>query len=59
VERLGSLQAQHPEWPPIALAVRAADRRTADLAAALGQAEADRVLTLITPGDGRRTVDMT
>ena len=42
VERLGSLQAQHPEWPPIALAVRAADRRTADLAAALGRREVVR-----------------
>ncbi len=30
-----SLQAQHPEWPPVALAARAADRPTADLAAAL------------------------
>lgn len=35
VERLGSLQAQHPEWPPYALASRAADAATADLAAAL------------------------
>jgi hypothetical protein len=35
VRRLGSLQAQHPEWPPIALAARAADARTADLAGAL------------------------
>ena len=35
VERLGSLQAQHPEWPPVALAARAADARTADLAEAL------------------------
>jgi hypothetical protein len=35
VRRLGSLQAQHPEWPPVALAARAADRRTGDLAGAL------------------------
>src|SRR3712207_218868 len=35
VSRLGSLQAQHPEWPPIALASRAATRPTADLAGAL------------------------
>src|SRR5687767_15194941 len=35
VERLGSLQAQHPEWPPVALAARAADFGTADLAEAL------------------------
>jgi hypothetical protein len=30
-----SLQAQHPEWPPVALAARAASRSAADLAAAL------------------------
>lgn len=42
VERLGSLQAQHPEWPPVALASRAADARTADLAAALDRREAVR-----------------
>ena len=35
VERLGSLQAQHPEWPPVALASRATDARTANLAGAL------------------------
>ena len=35
VRRLGSLQAQHPDWPPIALAARAADAETADLGAAL------------------------
>ncbi len=35
VRRLGSLQAQHPEWPPLALAARAGDRPSADLAAAL------------------------
>ena len=33
--RLGSLQAQHPEWPPVALAARAAGAATADLAGAL------------------------
>lgn len=35
VRRLCSLQAQHPEWPPIALAARADDPATADLAGAL------------------------
>lgn len=35
VRRLGSLQAQHPEWPPVALAARAGDARSANLAAAL------------------------
>lgn len=35
VERVGSLQAQHPEWPPFALAARAANARTANLAGAL------------------------
>ena len=35
VERVGSLQAQHPEWPPYALAARAANARTANLAGAL------------------------
>ena len=35
VRRLGSLQAQHPEWPPVALAARAATPETADLAGAL------------------------
>jgi hypothetical protein len=35
VARLGSLQAQHPEWPPVALAARAAAPRTADLSTAL------------------------
>jgi hypothetical protein len=35
VKRLGSLQAQHPEWPPYALAARAASARIADLAGAL------------------------
>lgn len=35
VARVGSLQAQHPEWPPVALAARSADAGTADLSAAL------------------------
>jgi hypothetical protein len=35
VRQFGSLQAQHPEWPPVALAARAADGATADLAGAL------------------------
>ena len=35
VQRVGSLQAQHPEWPPVALASRARSHRTADLARAL------------------------
>ncbi len=42
IERLGSLQAQHPEWPPIALASRAADAVTADLAGALDRREVVR-----------------
>lgn len=42
VARLTSLQAQHPEWPPIALAARSADAATADLAAALERREAVR-----------------
>lgn len=42
VRRLGSLQAQHPEWPPVALAARAADRQTADLAGALERREVVR-----------------
>ncbi len=42
VERLGSLQAQHPEWPPIALTARAANPRTADLATALDRREVVR-----------------
>jgi len=42
VERLGSLQAQHPEWPPVALAARSADGRTADLAGALARREVVR-----------------
>lgn len=35
VRRVGSLQAQHPEWPAVALSARSADARTADLAGAL------------------------
>ncbi|HEX7173110.1 MAG TPA: winged helix DNA-binding domain-containing protein [Candidatus Limnocylindria bacterium] len=35
VRRVGSLQAQHPEWPPVALAARAGSARTADLLRAL------------------------
>jgi hypothetical protein len=35
VERLGSLQAQHPDWPPLALEARRTDRRKpVDLTAA-------------------------
>ncbi|MEO6578351.1 MAG: winged helix DNA-binding domain-containing protein [Candidatus Limnocylindria bacterium] len=39
VERIGSIQAQHPEWPPVALAGRSANERTADLAGALDRRE--------------------
>ncbi len=42
VERLGSLQAQHPEWPPVALASRSADPATADLASGLNQRQVVR-----------------
>lgn len=42
VARLGSLQAQHPEWPPVALAARAASAGTADLAGALDRREVVR-----------------
>ena len=35
VRSLGSLQAQHPEWPPVALAARAGDTRSANLPSAL------------------------
>lgn len=42
VHRLGSLQAQHPEWPPIALAARSADATTADLIGALERREVVR-----------------
>jgi hypothetical protein len=34
VARVGSLQAQHPDWPPIALWTRAGDRAIPGLAAA-------------------------
>ena len=42
VARVGSLQAQHPEWPPVALAARAATRDAADLAGALHRREVVR-----------------
>ena len=42
VARIGSLQAQHPEWPPVALAARAASRRSADLTGALDRREVVR-----------------
>ena len=42
VARVGSLQAQHPEWPPVALAARAANPRAADLAGALERREVVR-----------------
>lgn len=57
VERLGSLQAQHPEWPPVALAARAADARTANLAGALKRREVVRsslmriTIHVVTAGD--------
>ncbi len=35
VERLGSLQAQHPEWPPVALAARSESTGGANLGRAL------------------------
>src|SRR5687767_10882952 len=35
VRRLGSLQAQHPGWPSVALATRSANRTTADLSRAI------------------------
>lgn len=35
VARVVSLQAQHPEWPPVALAARAANAAAADLTGAL------------------------
>ncbi|MEO8511564.1 MAG: winged helix DNA-binding domain-containing protein [Chloroflexota bacterium] len=35
VARVGSLQAQHPEWPPVALWTRTADDAVKDLATAL------------------------
>lgn len=42
VRRAGSLQAQHPEWPPVALASRAADAATADLTGALERGDVVR-----------------
>jgi hypothetical protein len=42
VARVGSLQAQHPEWPPVALAARAANPRAADLPGALERREVVR-----------------
>lgn len=42
VHRLTSLQAQHPEWPPVALASRASDATVADLARALADRTAVR-----------------
>ncbi len=42
VRRFGSLQAQHPEWPPVALAARVASRNGADLSRALHQREVVR-----------------
>ncbi|MGI8828402.1 MAG: winged helix DNA-binding domain-containing protein [Candidatus Limnocylindria bacterium] len=42
VERLGSLQAQHPEWPPVALASRSADPAITDLATGLARREVVR-----------------
>jgi hypothetical protein len=42
VERVTSLQAQHPDWPPVALAARAHDATTADLATALRRREVVR-----------------
>ena len=42
VRRLGSLQAQHPEWPPVALAARAGTRGAADLDGALRRREVVR-----------------
>lgn len=42
VARVGSLQAQHPEWPPVALAARAANQASADLAGALDRREVVR-----------------
>lgn len=42
VRRAGSLQAQHPEWPPVALASRAATPAAADLGGALERREVVR-----------------
>ena len=54
--RIGSLQAQHPEWPPVALAARAASRRTADLAGALERREVVRSEVVTLRGDDGRTL---
>ena len=57
VEALASLQAQHPEWPPVALAARAAHPRTADLAGAMRRREVVRsslmriTIHIVTAGD--------
>lgn len=42
VRAIGSLQAQHPRWPPIALAARAADPRGANLSEALDRRDVVR-----------------
>ncbi len=42
VARAGSVQAQHPEWPPVAAAARSADSTAADLAGALERREVVR-----------------
>lgn len=42
VRSVASLQAQHPEWPPVALASRAANAGTADLAEAVDRREVVR-----------------
>jgi hypothetical protein len=42
VRRVGSIQAQHPEWPPVALAARADSARTANLARALADRQVVR-----------------
>lgn len=42
VRRVASLQAQHPEWPPVALAARAANLGAADLAGAFERREVVR-----------------
>lgn len=42
VRSIGSLQAQHPEWPPVALAARVDDGTRTDLAGALDRREVVR-----------------
>jgi hypothetical protein len=42
VRQVGSLQAQHPEWPPVALAARAGTPAAADLPGALARREVVR-----------------